>query len=147
MNEGYRIVLRRCGLTVISGMLLLLSSCSSSKGKQLAEQGVSQFHEQLNSEQYHVMYAGSDERLHQASGEEQFVALVQAVHRKLGDVQASNLKSFQVGWFAGQGETVTLFYETRFAEGNAGEKFTWHISNDRPMLVGYFINSNALITK
>lgn len=93
------------------------------------------------------MYAASDEKLHQSSSEAEFVGLLEAVHRKLGTVQASNLRTFQVGWFAGQGEVVTLFYETRFTGGNAGEKFTWHISDNRPVLVGYFINSNALVTE
>jgi hypothetical protein len=131
----------------IIGLCFFLGSCSSTSSKQLAEQAVNQFHQQLDSEQYHVIYLGSDEKLRQASSETEFVALLEAVHRKLGKVQQANVQSFQVGWFAGQGQVVTLVYNTRFADSPANEKFVWHITGEHPLLVGYFINSNAFITK
>jgi Protein of unknown function (DUF4019) len=126
---------------------LVLGSCSSASNKQIADQAVTEFHRQLDSEQYHAIYTGSDEKLRQAFSEADFVALLEAVHRKLGTVQRANLQSFQVGWFAGQGQVVTLVYNTRFVNSNADEKFVWHINGDHPLLVGYFINSNALITR
>ncbi len=94
-----------------------------------------------------MLYTESDEQFSRISNETDFAALVQSIHRKLGKVQQSNLQSFQVGWFIGQGTMVTLFYNTQFVEGKAGEKFTWRIKNNRPILVGYFINSNGLVVK
>src|SRR6266404_4363026 len=94
-----------------------------------------------------MLYTESDEQFSRISNETDFAALVQSIHRKLGKVQQSNLQSFQVGWFIGQGTMVTLFYNTQFVEGKAGEKFTWRIKNNRPILVGYFINSNVLVVK
>lgn len=125
---------------------LLLDSCSSAN-KQLAEDGVTQFHLQLDSGQYHAIYGATDERFRRVSSEKDFSSLLDAVHRKLGRVQNSELKNFQIGWYAGQGQTVTLIYHTQFAEGRADERFLWHISEGKSLLVSYNINSNDLITR
>lgn len=125
---------------------LLLGSCSSAN-KQLAEDGVTQFHLQLDSGQYHAIYGATDERFRRVSSEKDFSSLLDAVHRKLGRVQNSELKNFQIGWYAGQGQTVTLIYHTQFAEGRADERFLWHISEGKSLLVSYNINSNDLITR
>lgn len=138
---------RNVTLTAILAFLLFMTSCNSVNNKELAEQGVAQFHSQLNAAQYHAIYTESDEQFRRISNETDFAALVQSIHRKLGKVQQSNLQSFQVGWFIGQGTMVTLIYNTQFVEGKAGEKFTWRIKNNRPILVGYFINSNVLVVK
>jgi hypothetical protein len=95
----------------------------------------------------HTIYAASDEKLQQATSESDLVQLLEAVPRKLGSVQQSNLRNTGVAWLAGQGATVTLVYETRFAEGSAIEKFVWHIKDNNASLYGYNINSNALVAK
>jgi hypothetical protein len=138
----------RCAFALLFGTCIVLSSCgSSTKSVKLAQQNVEQFHSQLNSEQYAAIYAACDEKFHQASSESDFVKLLGAVHRKLGNVQQSNLSNTGVAWFAGQGATVTLVYNTKFAEGTGTEQFVWHIKDDSAALYSYHINSNELITK
>jgi hypothetical protein len=132
---------------LLCGMCFLLSSCgSSAKNVELAQQSVEQFHSQLDSEHFTALYAASDEKLHQAATETDFVKLLDAVHRKLGNVQRSNLRNTGIAWFAGQGATVTLVYETKFAQGTGIEKFVWHIKDNNASLYGYHINSNELVT-
>jgi hypothetical protein len=127
---------------------MFLSSCgSSAKNVELAKRGVEQFHSQLDSEQYVALYTASDEKFHQATSESEFVKLLEAVHRKLGNVRQSNLRDTGVAWFAGQGTTVTLVYDTAFANGSGTEKFVWHVNDDGTTLYGYHINSNDLIAK
>lgn len=132
---------------LLCGTCVLLCSCGSSKSVALAQQSVQQFHSKLDSEQFVGLYAASDEKFHQATSESDFIKLLDAVHRKLGNVQQSNLRNTGVAWFAGQGATVTLVYETKFAQGTGMEKFVWHIKDNGATLYGYFINSNELITK
>jgi hypothetical protein len=134
---------------VIGVACILVSSCggSSTTSLELAKQNVVQFHSQLNSEQYAVLYSASDEKLHQATSESDFVKLLEAIHRKLGTVQQSDLRNTGIAWFMGQGATVTLVYDTKFAEGNASEKFVWHIKDNKATLYGYNINSSELVTK
>jgi len=138
---------RYCAFPLALAAALTLVSCSSVQNKQLAEQGVAKFHQQLDSEEYHSIYTESDERFRRASREADLNAFLAAVHRKLGKVQSADLKSFQVGWFAGQGQTVTLFYQTQFLDGNADERFIWHVKDKHALLVGYNINSKELITR
>jgi hypothetical protein len=108
---------------------------------------VEQFHTQLDTEQYSAIYAASDEKFHQATSESDFVKLLEAIHRKLGSVQESNLRNTGVAWYAGQGATVTLVYQTKFAEGTGSERFVWHVKDNDAALYRYEINSNELVTK
>jgi hypothetical protein len=133
---------------LLCGSCILLSSCgSSTKSVELAKQNVEQFHSQLDSEQFASLYAASDEKLRQSTSESDFVKLLDAVHRKLGNVQQSNLRNTGVAWFSGQGAMVTLVYETKFAQGTGDERFVWHIKDNVATLYGYHINSNELITR
>jgi hypothetical protein len=86
----------------------LISACGSGRNIELEKQGVDEFHSQLNSEQYALLYARADLKFRGATTESDFAELLQAVHRKLGTVQNSNLRNTGVAWFAGQGATVTL---------------------------------------
>src|SRR6266403_351037 len=131
---------------LLCGTCILFSSCgSSTKNVELAQHSVEQFHSQLDSEQFAGLYAATDEKFHQVTSESDFVKLLDAVHRKLGNVQRSNLRNTGVAWFAGQGATVTLVYETKFAQGTGMEKFVWHIKDNGATLYGYNINSNELL--
>jgi Protein of unknown function (DUF4019) len=127
---------------------ILLCSCgSSSKNLELAKQNVQQFHSELDSGQYAAVYAACDEKFHAATTESDFVKILDAVHRKLGNVQQATLRNTGVAWYSGQGATVTLVYDTKFAEGTGTEQFVWHVKDNGAALYGYHINSNELVTK
>lgn len=135
-------------LPVLVATCLLVSSCSAStKSIEQAEQNVEQFHTQLNTEQFAAVYAASDDKFRQATSEAALVKVLDAVHRKLGFVQQSKLRNKGIAWFSGQGATVTLVYDTKFAEGTGALRFVWHIKDGAATLYGYNINSNDLVTK
>lgn len=126
----------------------VLASCgSTSKNVQLAKESVGVFHAQLDTEQYNSIYVATDEKFHSATTEADFVKLLQAIHNKLGTVQEANLRNTGVAWYAGQGATVTLVYDTKFADGKGSEQFVWHIKDNQATLYSYRINSNDLVTK
>jgi hypothetical protein len=128
-------------------MVVVLTSCGTGDNKALAETAVATFHSQLDAGQFGAIYADADDRFQKATTAADFSALVGAIHQKLGSVQQSALRNYNVGWYSGQGAVVTLVYETQFAGGSGTEQFTWHVQNKRPQLLGYHINSNALILK
>jgi hypothetical protein len=132
-------------LVITSG--LLLSCGSSTKSIQLAKDSVGLFHSRLDTQQYPSIYAAADEKFHNAVTEADFAKLLGAIHNKLGTVRESNWRNTSIGWFAGQGATVTLVYETKFSDGSGTERFVWHIKNNQATLYNYNINSNDLITK
>jgi hypothetical protein len=106
-----------------------------------------QFHSQVDAEQYAALYAAADPELHKVAGQDDFTKLLAAVHRKLGDVQQSNLRNSNANWSTGQGTTVTLICDTTFSTGSGTEQFVWHISDNRALPYGYHINSADLIEK
>jgi hypothetical protein len=134
-----------CGASIL--LLIALNSCGSGKNVETATKSVEQFHSQLDSEQYLNIYATSDEGLQKTTSEGDFVAFLQAVHKKLGKVQTSQRSNFQIGVSTGQGTVVTLVYQTTFDQGSGTEQFLWHMRDNEPVLLGYRINSNALILK
>ena len=121
-------------------------SCSLQKGRAVGEGAVAKFHSQLNAEQYHEIYAQCDEGFRKSTSEQQTIAYLEAVHRKLGVERNSK----QTGWgvFATPaGTRVSLGYETDFDEGKANEQFVFLVNGDEAKLYNYNIQSPTLITK
>ena len=126
--------------------LIAVIACNWAQGKDAAEKGVEQFHNQLNAGQFKEIYAQADESFKSAAKEEDAIALFDAVKRKLGDVK----KASPMGFFANtntSGTFVTLTYETEFSEGKATEKFIFKINGEKALLYNYNIDSSLLITK
>jgi len=134
-------------LVAVFALLISLASCHSgaNSSQKAAENSVVQFRTAFESEQYHNMYTEADEGLHQLTGEPDFVAYMQAVHRRLGRFQRSRLAKYQVGWFAGQGTRVNLVYDSTFANGGGIEEFVWHIRDGRALLFGYRVRSKDVV--
>jgi hypothetical protein len=133
-------------LTLIAAQLVVITSCSVTKGKEIGERAVVQFHNQLNAGQYHDIYAQADEGFRKGTSEPDMLAYFDAVHRKLGTVKNAN----QTGWHVNAttaGTVVTLGYDTEFTEGHANEQFVFYVSGDNARLFHYNINSPLLITK
>jgi len=129
----------------IAACLGALTACSAGKAKQAAEQGVVQFHAQLDAERYHDIYAQASPEFQKSGTEAELTEFFGAVHRKLGKVQNAEEQTFFVN-FNTAGTTVTLTYKTNFDNGPATEQFVWR-NGDRQLLVGYRIDSRLLITK
>lgn len=135
------------GVSLLMVVGFSLCSCTGTVADVTsARKAVVHFHQQLDQEKYADMYAEAAPELREATKQRDFLALMSAVHRKLGVVQDATQTQFNVNWTT-SGTRVHLNYQTKFAAGNATETFTWKIGGDHPSLVGYNINSNALITQ
>jgi uncharacterized protein DUF4019 len=142
-----RIETRRILAWILIGALLVsTSSCSLTKGKEIAEHGVVQFHNQFNAGQYHEIYVQADEDFRKATSEADTIALFEAVRRKLGTQKSSNQTNWHVK--AGPlGTVVTLAYDVEFSKGKATEQFVFRMNGDKALLLNYNVNSPALIIK
>jgi len=112
----------------------------------IAEQAVPRFHEQLDAARFDAIYNESGDELKKASTQKDFVALLEAVHRKLGNTKSSGKTSWNVNYQT-SGSFVTLGYKTSFDGGDAQEQFVYRLQDKAALLVGYHINSTALILK
>lgn len=130
-------------------ILLLISfgiSCGTSKDIGKAEAAVANVHAQLNAGSFQQIYKDSDDSFKSATSQEHFIAILDAVHRKLGTVQSAEREGFFVN-YGTTGEMIRLNYSTRFDTGTADEQFVFRVSGNEARLVGYHINSDLLITK
>jgi hypothetical protein len=127
-------------------LLASLCACSISADTTAAEEGVQKFHEQLDAGRFDEIYDQAADDLRQATTHDDFVAFVQAVHRKLGNTKSSDKTGWNVNYQT-SGHFVTLAYKTTFDGGTAQEQFVFRLHDKAAVLVGYHINSTALIVK
>jgi hypothetical protein len=122
------------------------SGCNPVKSNAAAESAVADFHQKLDAGDFKTIYDTADQGFKKAAPEKDFVALLEAIHRKLGNVQSTNRQGWNINSYNFQ-TYVELTYQTKFAEGDGTEKFRYRIEKGRALLLYYNINSTALITK
>jgi len=136
----------RISLVLVALLLTAASACSLARGKGIAEAAVVKFHDQFNAAQYHEIYEQADQAFKKSMSEDEFVALLEAVHRKLGTVKEAHSSGWGVN-ATPSGTMATLSYDIDFSEGQGNEQFVFHISGDKAALYHYNVNSPLLITK
>ena len=125
---------------------LALTACSLVFDAAPAERAVEEFHASLDAGRFEALYDSAGDEMKNASSKQDFVAFVDAVHRKLGAVKA--VEKIGTHRTAGtRGTFLVLTYRTTFTEGPATETFSFRIASGAPVLVGYNVNSNLLIVK
>ena len=142
MNHCSRLASRAL---LLAFAFLILPACSPGKAKQLAEAGVTNFHAQLDAEQYYAIFFQASPEFQKSGTETELTEFLSAVHRKLGKVQNAQEQGFYINYGIA-GTTVTLTYKTTFADAPASEQFVWQVG-EQPILVSYRVDSRALITK
>lgn len=134
---------------ILASLLLALSplaGCGTTKDLGAANAAVARFHEQLDNADFSAIYTEADQRFRDSSPQPEFLTFMNAVHTKLGNVTDATRQGFFVN-FTTSGERVRLTYATKFAAGDAQEEFVWVKNGTDFALLGYHINSMALITK
>jgi hypothetical protein len=135
----------RLGL-VAASLGAVLSACSVPLDTTEAAAAVEKFHAQLDAGQSTAIYAATGEEFKKVSPQQEFVPLLDAVHRKLGHSGISVQNGWKVN-YGTAGRFITMNYRTTYAEGEASEEFVFRLLPSGPLLVGYHVNSNALILK
>lgn len=123
---------------------LALGACSLGQNVKLADGSIAQFHQALNAGQFQPIYRHSAPDLKAVTSEDKMVALLGAVHRKLGAFKSGTSQ----GWnenLTPAGHFVTISYAATYEKGQASEQFVYRIGNNQAKLVSYNINSDALI--
>ncbi len=137
---------RRLCVSVCLSASLFIVACGAQKDLAAADTAVARFHQQLDSQDYVTLYGQADQKFRDATKQDDFVALMTAVHKKLGRVGNVARKGFFVNYNT-SGSQIRVNYATKFGEGDAEEQFVWTKNGDNLALLGYHINSNALIVK
>jgi hypothetical protein len=131
---------------LLIALAFTLSACSGSADVASAKLAVMRFHELLDASRFTEIFEQSSDDLKKASTQAEFVALLEAVHRKLGDTKSAVDQTWNVNYHT-SGKFITLTYKTVYSEGEAAEQFVFQMQGNSAALVGYHINANALIVK
>ena len=132
---------------ILTALIVVGSSCSAfTKGKGNAEAAVAQFHDQYNAGHFREIYSQTDEEFKKSTTEADFVALLEALRRKLGTVKQASPAGWKVN-STPMGTMVSLGYNVEFTEGKGMEQFLYRLREDKALLINYNVNSPLLITK
>ncbi len=127
-------------------LAVVLAGCSMSGDSKVAQAEVVTFHELLDAGQFEKIYDNASSDLKKAATKEKFVDLLQAIHKKLGNTRASDMKGWTVNYNT-SGSYATLTYQTFYTDDEANEQFVYRLEDNKALLAGYHIESNGLITK
>ena len=131
-------------------LLVLLAVCGCMGVTEAAKQALqleTAMHEQMTHGDFAAIYNGADQRYRDAAGRDKSDALFSAIARKLGSPQDCKAGStfIQVATY---GTTIRSECTTTFSKNaSAVETFTWIKDGDQYRLLGYHINSDALIER
>ena len=134
--------------TLLIAMLALVSGagCSANENIEAVEREVWRFHRLAAGGEFDRLYRESGDELKHSATERDFRDLLQVVNERLGDVQRTNRTGWHVNYTPG-GSVVTLTYESQFERGRGVEQFVYRMADQRPQLLGYHINSSALLAR
>ncbi|HEY1049051.1 MAG TPA: hypothetical protein VGE39_04825, partial [Prosthecobacter sp.] len=125
----------------------LMTACGDMrKGAGMAETAIVAFHKQFNEQKLKEIYAAAHPDFKAATTETDFLALLEAMQRKLG----KHLRDTGAGWMINSmnGKTsVKLTKESVFEQGKGTETFTYAVSGESCTLQGYDIHSREMMVK
>jgi len=134
------------GRWAILAGLVALGGCSAGEDVPIAEKATDAFHTQLNAGQFDAIYMNGGADLKAATKQADMVALLSAVHRKLGAFKSGTTQGWNDSITAG-GHMITLNYNAAYQNGAAEEAFVYRMSAGKAQLVGYHVNSDQLILR
>ena len=133
-------------VAIAAAALLASAGCSAGEDISAAEREVARFHRLAEAGQADRLYDEAAEDFQRTADPSDFRDLLQVIDERLGDVRSANRQGFHVNYAPG-GTVVTLNYDTQFERGRGTERFVYRISDERPLLIGYFVSSPALVAR
>ena len=135
--------MRNRGWMVMAAMLL--ASCSPGADLPLGDKAIEAFHADMNAGRFAAIYDASGKEMKSATTREGLTKLLAAIHGKLGPFKSGSRN----GWNDNvntNGHFLTLNYSATYQKGAGEEEFVYRIEGGKAVLIGYHINSQALIT-
>ena len=126
------------------GLMAVLAGCSSGQSTKLAEDGVVNFHRSFNASDAKGIYERSDAVMKKAAPRDGFIKLMNLFRSRLGQFQSGKT----IGWFENYGtggHIMTINRDAKFEKGDGQEQFVFRIGENGAALVGYHVNSMALL--
>ncbi|MEG3123128.1 DUF4019 domain-containing protein [Sphingomonas sp. GB1N7] len=121
-----------------------LSACSAGADLPTADKAVARFHGMIDAGEFQQVYDQASTDLKASASSAKLIALLGAVHRKLGRSKGAVRQSWNDQFNTG-GHFLTVGYDTKYERGRATETFVFKVSEGAMQLAGYNVNSDALV--
>jgi len=127
---------------ILLAATLAVTGCSMGQDMSVTDAAVADFHAKLNGGQFKAITdASGPEIKNDAAG---FTGLVEAIHRKLGTFKSATRQGFNDNINNGD-HLFTAAYASVYSSGPATENFVYRLNSGKPVLIGYHVQSAALL--
>lgn len=116
-----------------------LVGCSMGQDMSVTDSAVAEFHAKLNNGQFAAIVAAAGPEM-KSSGPE----FVERIHTKLGMFRSTSRQGFNDNVVNGD-HTFTASYASVYSTGPATENFVYRLNSGKPVLIGYHVESAALL--
>jgi len=116
-----------------------LAGCSMGQDMSVTDSAVAEFHAKLNNGQFAAIVAAAGPEM-KSSGPE----FVERIHTKLGMFRSTSRQGFNDNIINGD-HTFTASYASVYSTGPATENFVYRLNSRKPVLIGYHVESAALL--
>jgi len=119
-----------------------LAGCSMGQDMTVTDSAVADFHAKLNAGQFKVITDAAGPEIKNGSGD--FTNLLEKLHTKLGTFRSTARQGFNDNINNGD-HTFTATYASVYSSGPATENFLYRLNSGKPVLIGYHVESAALL--
>lgn len=113
----------------------------------LAEQAIDHFHQQFNDKAFDKIYDEAGREIQHLNDKDDIVKMFRSIHQHMGPISESHRLGTQAQGLDEVAQSITLIYETHFAEGKGWEKFMVTKRDDKPVIIYYYLNSQDYMDK
>lgn len=135
----------RAKLLIVSICLLcLMTGCSLKKNQQQAGEAIAEFHKRINDNAADAIYDAASDDFKKATPRDKWAHMVHTLNTKLGSYVSSDEPSVFVNWTT-NGTFVKASCEAKYSKAAASETFQFRTDGGKLVLIGYNVNSSALL--
>ena len=135
----------RAAVGVAAALLMTLNACHPARDSNDADQAVALFHQRLTSGLDEIIYDESAPEFQRSVDRETVHKWFARIRRKMGAPGVSRRIVYRVT-YSSDGIHANASYVTKYSNGEAHETFTWGITGGKALLVGFLLQSNAMLT-
>lgn len=126
----------------MTALALTAAGCSANADKSSAEAAVVQFRQMADAGRYAEIWQGGANELKASTSQDELVRVLSGLHAHYGNFRSANQTNWH--WNSSNGAvTVTLEYDTQFANAQGDERFVYRIENGAARLAGYNRRASA----
>ena len=121
---------------------LAVTGCSMGQDMSTTDAAVADFHARLNGGQFEAITEASGPEI--KNGATDFTAFAGQLHNKLGTFKSTSRQGFNDNINNGD-HVFNATYASVYSSGPATETFVYRLNSGKPVLIGYHVESAALL--